>query len=400
MDHKAQRLLHSFTVKFFHLFKQFPVIFFIIGFALTLLLCASSTHAVEIEIDKIMDEINSSIKNALVSGNNTQQAIENIINEGLKKHYIKYDEIRVKNLLIDILPRFIEEYKKTDGKGKENALSNIATAVRTTVAMILKENSDFDKKLENMNERIEKLEAAKQPKMLSPYKDVDFLFEVVVGDIYDALMMDSKMINIDNNKIQKIEIVRNWVYKDIVILTFEQQKQPIQYEDLAQLTIEAKMQAVEKTIGITRKPDADLMKRIDLVYQKINNRDWQNDDLRFGILTSYISETNVNVISIALHGYFAYRRFTPGKWDWNNIGRRLSGFFAVGAGGTADKSAEVKNPVLSVGIGFDIVKGFAVSAGGSVFSYRASVNQDFQSKGAWTFGVTLNSDLWRALFNK
>ena len=65
---------------------------------------------------------------------------------------------------------------------------------------------------------------------------------------------------------------------------------------------------------------------------------------------------------------------------------------------SANKSADVKSPVLSVGIGFDIVKGFALSAGHSIYSYSQDGSK-YTTDNSWTFGVTLNSDLWRVLFN-
>ena len=79
----------------------------------------------------------------------------------------------------------------------------IAAIIKTTITDMLKQSSGIDKKFENINERIENLEAAKQPKMLSPYKDVDFLFEDVIGNTYDATDTDKGKIIIDNKNIKK-----------------------------------------------------------------------------------------------------------------------------------------------------------------------------------------------------
>ena len=276
-------------------------------------------------------------------------------------------------------------------------------------------NSDTNTQLQNISERVDRLEASKQPKMLAMHKDVDFLFEVVIGDIYDAADKEGFLKVSDNQPIKTIEIVYHWyrelaavigVDTDTVKLTFADDKPTeVDNKNFTPMLIEAKMQAVEKVLNMQPKSSGSLSlkQRIDRANEEINNKDWQNDDLRFGVSTSYLSDANAIATSVAVHSYFGYRRFTPGKWNLYNIGRRFSGFFAVGTGNAMDsssgKSADIKGPVLSAGIGFDIVKGFALSAGVSIFSYKAPADQDYNLKNSATFGITLNSDLWRTLFN-
>ena len=270
-----------------------------------------------------------------------------------------------------------------------------------------------DEQLKEISERIDRLEASKQPKMLAMHKDVDFLFEAVIGDIYDAADKEGFLKVSDNKPIKTIEIVYHWyrelaavigVDTDTVKLTFGDDKPTeVDNKNFTPMLIEAKMLAVEKVLNIKSESSDTLKKRIGRANEEINNKDWQNDDLRFGVSTSYLSDANAIATSVAVHSYFGYRRFTPGKWNLYNVGRRFSGFFAVGTGNAMDsssgKSADIKGPVLSAGIGFDIVKGFALSAGVSIFSYKAPADQDYNLKNSATFGITLNSDLWRALFN-
>ena len=291
--------------------------------------------------------------------------------------------------------------------------SFLAYAATEEDAKNIAESGGMDKQFQKMNERIDRLEAAKQPKMLAPHKDVDFLFENVIGDAYDAADEEG-VLEVSGKRIKKIELIYHWyrpfsfwLDTDDVRLTFVDEAaktndtNTLNNKDLAPMLIEAKMQAVEKVLKIGS--DGTLKKRIGRANEEINNKDWQYDDLRFGILTSYLSDANAIATSIVLHSYFAYRRFSPGKLDLHNFGRRFSGFFAVGTGNAMDssagKSADIKGPVFSAGIGFDVVKGFALSAGWSIFSYKSPTDQDYNTKGSWTFGITLNSDLWRALFN-
>lgn len=301
----------------------------------------------------------------------------------------------------------------------------ISNTVKETIEVILgKSSSMVDNQIKKMDERIDRLEAAKQPKMLYPYKDVDFLFETVnvdekaVADKVVVLFSDPKYSNIGgldfgDKKIIDLQIISYPWWRRLFGLsegtakfTLINPEKPkdittleLKFENLAPMLIEAKMQVVEKVLGLTE-PEPDLIKRINRAYVRLNNKDWQNDDLRFGILTSYLPNANAIATSVAVHGYLGYRRFTPEKLD---IWRRTSMFFAVGTGNAMDssggKSADIKGPVLSAGIGFDIVKGFALSAGVSIFSYKAPADQDYNLKNSPTFGITLNSDLWRALFN-
>ena len=341
-------------------------------------------------IAAIADKISLSIK----------KEIDAKTSEEKKKEIVDKVKTELKSLNIDeVVIKSIEDSLNANDLLTTGSGDVIAAIIKTTITDMLKQSSGIDKKFENINERIENLEAAKQPKMLSPYKDVDFLFEDVIGNTYDATDTDKGKIIIDNKNIKKIKITTNYFKRDEVVVTFDGANETPTGDNVV---IEAKMQAVEHTLKITPQPNDTLKTRIARAYNEVNNKDWQNDDLRFGILTSYLTKANAVATSIALHGYFGYRRFSPGKWDYYNIARRFSGFLAVGVASvmdkSANKSADVKSPVLSVGIGFDIVKGFALSAGHSIYSYSQDGSK-YTADNSWTFGVTLNSDLWRVLFN-
>lgn len=354
-----------------------------------------ATTVADADIAAIADKISSSIKTEITATlKQEKQAIINKVETELKSRNI--DGTLIKNI--------IDSLNANDllTTGNDDV---IAATIKTTITDMLKQNAGIDKKFEKINERIENLEAAKQPKMLAPYKDVDFLFEDVIGDAYDAADYKEKLIKVGNKSIQKIKITTHLFKGDEVSLTFDDgNPTKVDNKDLAPMVIEAKMQAVEHTLKITPQPNDTLKTRIARAYTEVNNKDWQNDDLRFGILTSYLTNVHAVATSIALHGYLGYRRFTPGftlnNWgNLRNIGRRFSLFFAVGTG-SASGDTDIKSPILSAGVGFDIVKGFALSAGYSVFSYKEkTTDTDYKSKGSLAFGVTLNSDLWRVLFN-
>ncbi|MBI5749561.1 MAG: hypothetical protein HZA00_10590 [Nitrospinae bacterium] len=155
------------------------------------------------------------------------------------------------------------------------------------------------------------------------------------------------------------------------------------------------MKAVEETLKI--EGEGDLINRINRVHQKLNNKDWQTDHLRFGVLTGRLSAADAMTTSVVLHSYFGYRRFMPGDLD---IGRRLSLFAAVGAASSTDGKGDFSGPVYSIGLGVDIVKGVVLSGGWSVFSHRDDKSQDYKGKESFIVGISLNTELWRALFNE
>lgn len=286
----------------------------------------------------------------------------------------------------------------------------IATAVQRTIEEQLKQNSGMDKQMENINERINRLEAAKQEKMLLPHEDVNFLFEAVLSGTYDdygnkrVIELQSPIqqtLSSGNTiTIQKIEINRQVFGRDKIKFIGDNGKELTMEEADPNVKTKTKMQVVEETLGITN-TEPDLIKRIDRAYGRINNVDWQKDNIRFGILVSSLADSKVVATSIAVHAYFGYRRHTPSNWwDFYNFGRRLSGFFAVGSPMTSSNDTEVKSPILSAGLGLDIEKGFVLSVGYSIFSYKEKpTDSSYKPGDSLMFGITLSSDLWRELFN-
>jgi len=74
--------------------------------------------------------------------------------------------------------------------------------------------SKVDEQLKEISERIDRLEASKQPKMLALHKDVEFLFEAVIGNIYNVADKEGLLKVSDNKPIKTIEIVYHW-YREL-----------------------------------------------------------------------------------------------------------------------------------------------------------------------------------------
>lgn len=169
--------------------------------------------------------------------------------------------------------------------------------------------------------------------------------------------------------------------------------------DMITIPLETKMQAVESLLKSRSESSAsaDLVERIDFAYKKLKHDDWLTDNIRFGISPLYLMRVDAFATSVSMNTYFAYRRYSPVAkfpWDWT---RRLSLLLAIGTGYGTREEASIESPVLTAGLGFDITKGVSVAVGYSAFNYKASSTASRNMQGALTYGITLNTDLWRTI---
>ena len=73
-------------------------------------------------------------------------------------------------------------------------------------------------------------------------------------------------------------------------------------------------------------------------------------------------------------------------------------YFSVGKAGQGLPGVEVDGEIYGVGFGLDIVKGVTLSLGYNILQVKDIGDSDFKSHEEWSFGVTLNSDLWKGFF--
>lgn len=218
-----------------------------------------------------------------------------------------------------------------------------------------------DEKIKGLEERVKKVEATKFRKTLMPAKDVAYLCELT----------ESKNSAADQ------------------ICKCENSAEPCDFiQDLAK--VEQRLFNSAKT--------GEPIERINRAYDAVKYEDWQSDQIRFGVYNAYlinpVTKASFVAASVALHGYFSYRRFIPGNFD---LGRRFSYFFAIGAPYMVGDNVKISSPVFSTGLGIDLVKGITFSVGGSVYGVEDAVSKTSQVNGAISVGITLNTDLARAL---
>lgn len=209
-----------------------------------------------------------------------------------------------------------------------------------------------------VNTRLEAIEKAldrKKHKVLRPAKDIDFLYTAVTGN--DAGCVAG------TDEAHSAALTR--CLSEVEGLVFKGAPPPAQ--------------------------SGELIERIGRVYTVLQHPDWDRDNIRIGGMIGRLPAAKGNFVGAAVHAYPFYVRNAGGLGEWY---RGLS--FLLGAG-TVEDAGATAGTAYSLGLAVDVTRGFSVFV--SEVNYRA---QD--ASGATTrravgmVGVTLNSDLWYAMF--
>jgi len=242
-------------------------------------------------------------------------------------------------------------------------------------------------------ERVEALEKKEFLKMLRPGKDIEFLYESVVGYGVHKIEKTPECINELKDYADKAVKYR----LSTIFLRDELQDITGSVVKGTTMPILCKLAAVEKILGTSGTAGSTTKARINHAYTAINNTDWKSDRLRFGLKAADVDKLNGISTSIILHAYPTYRRFMPGRLD---LIRRTS--FFVSAGTLTDEGDEVetKGPIYSAGLGFDVAKGFTVLVGYSLYQKKEKGGTTFSQGESIEYGISLTSELWKGLFNQ
>ncbi len=237
---------------------------------------------------------------------------------------------------------------------------------------------DTNTEINNLRERVTKLEAERLYKVLRPTKDIEFLFDMVVNN--EKYVFTNK--NSDccknyspggkSNLDERCTNIRSRIWSSLKF------KKPTDtsYECISDV---CKLEAVEEVLGInpnqtpsdpTQSAEKKTIKlRIKRAYEEINYPEWDSDSIRFGVMLGYIPGIEATTTSISLHAYPSYQRNIPGRLD---LVRRSSFYFAVGGVSTADQTNEVTGAAYSVGLGVEITRGVIFTYGTTL--YRSGNN--------------------------
>jgi len=376
-------------------------------------LCTSLAHAVEIKNDALVEKIGGDVtdnaKKLIVNGidpNAKTDELTTIIIELLKPNLKTYDdafiasaESKIKSEIGEVLLSYKNDlglYDSTKAIYNKRFFLTLDKTIKETIENLLSDTKEevINVKIDQLDEKISTLKGIEHKKLLRLGADVDFLYAATFGssNYFWSVANDvsDQNIKIDNKKVKKIEFNTYW--KDAVILDDNANTEvndPL-------FVLQAKLEAVENALVInTDSKNMDLKARVDSVNKKLNNPDWESDNITFGAYVAHVNDADTIAVSAAMHAYFGYRRFLPG--DYRDLARRLSFMFAVGTPIQTSGTGGVEGPIYTVGMGFDIQKGVTLSAGYSIYSYRPTDTGEFSNDNSISIGLTLNSDFWSGL---
>ncbi|MBV1882434.1 MAG: hypothetical protein KUG82_12420 [Pseudomonadales bacterium] len=263
---------------------------------------------------------------------------------------------------------------------------------------LAEEHNETDLKL---NDRITRLESLqKQTKLTLPGAEIPYLYKMVFNHKPEkSIALKRKLIdglNLDNDK---SNIIYNKKTKSYDINNRENESETTSIPRSDPAVLLAMMVEIEEFLGVDVQDKTDIIARIRNGHNKIDNKDWDSDHIRFGLLTSTTMHTKTHhdfvTESLVLHVYPAYRRFIPGKYD---LRRRISFFIGVGDVIAHDVDVSTAGVVYSLGIGIDIAKGVTIAMGAQRQQTKVeNIDNDFDSNSELFLGVTLNKDFWKKL---
>ncbi len=137
--------------------------------------------------------------------------------------------------------------------------------------------------------------------------------------------------------------------------------------------------------------------RVSAVWKAVGNPVWMKEGFRFGILTHRLTALDSEAFSLAARIYPMAYRYIPGDYRGSNLRRRLS--VVVGAGFLANKPEGIqgRGSVYTLGLGIDLTHSATLVLGKSSCAYQ-DIKGVGQKQQSWTFGVSMNAEMWKQLF--
>lgn len=263
-----------------------------------------------------------------------------------------------------------------------------------------------DKKIIPIRERLRKIEGSIiKNKLILPRIEIPYLYELIVNDdaIYSKVFTDKLLEKFEKKQEDyNLEAVKLFDFDApdfrIIPKNKSDNSNEIKLYDNSPEILLSKLEAIEDLLNIDKKSKT-LIERITIVHNTVNNGDFDSDHIRFGVLTSTtLLSGNSKFVTeaIVLNVYPAYSRFIPNTWD---LYRRSSFMLGVGKVIYNDAQVEVSGVSFILGVGFDLVKGVALTAGfqRQLTKEATSENASFNSNAPFFIGVTLNKDFWKSL---
>jgi len=268
----------------------------------------------------------------------------------------------------------------------------------TLLVSSLSGSEDINKSIFDLDSRVSKLESYQTDNRKVVYKDIDSLYDYIIGGDYKFKTEDNstnvigisyKYFCFNDKVVYAKNVTDSWSCFDGDL-----------YDNISEYKLKAIEEVLNKNCNKKECIDSNssTIVKIDKIYNLINFKDWNRDRIQFMVLTNYVEKANSPMISIGVLAYPSYKKYIPGKFDfW----RRYAFYLGVGKINSFDNLKEYSSLAYSVGINIEIQKGFGINFGCALYSYNdlSNVANDTHVEKSFTYGIVLSSELWKNLFN-
>lgn len=258
----------------------------------------------------------------------------------------------------------------------------------------------MEKSFADINKHLDSIQYQQQNRIV-PYKDIESLYDYVIGSDYTfktpRCYPDGSASSTCDKNVSKIDAyyALAWIDNDKLIFVNANVS-----EDDTGAVNRFKLLAMEECLfneqnGSTTGNNTT-KERIQRIYEEINYKDWDQDRIRFIVLTDYLMKRSASMVSAGVQVFPSYRKYIPGNV---NLPQRYSLYFAIGAMNNSNDNYEYKGVSYSSGLNLEIQKGFGIHLGWAFYTINdPSVSDKFNNEDSLVAGISLSSELWKNLF--
>lgn len=374
----------------------------VLGAALAMLFLATAAHAepVDVKLESlsaiIAKDISDDLMNKALAAKNKEMDVVLAAIRPMLETYLSVADARAAEKRFEgLLTNLLKDVPPADVLKTPLIKNLLVTAVQDSL-----KRDKLAERVEELTKSVDRINAGIKPKVIRANKEVDFLFAMEVDD--DILMADGIKGKHRYCKADDIERMSSGWYSGYYIECLQIKdgtEKPVRVNKIGLSDDEVillKMAAVEEVLGLRPEAGEKLVDRITAAQKEIRNYDWERNHLQFGVMEGYIGRIDSLSTSLVLHAYPSYRQYRPGSLDPI---RRTSFFIGIGTASKKTDTSELTGPVYASGIGIALREGVGLTIGYSAYKMKSlATDGNEEMKRSFTFGVTLNQELWNSLF--
>lgn len=253
--------------------------------------------------------------------------------------------------------------------------------------IILSSSVFAENNVTTLEERVKSLENTVYNKnRLVPYKDIDYLYEVVVDQ--DEYQFENAVKFTEESNITKVKWNKSFWGADTYTFIDDRGKQiPLTSNDVV-------LTAIEEDLNIEKESNTTTIKRINKIYKELNCEDWDTDRIRVMTTLNQITRINTVAYGFGIMVFPSYQKYIPGRFD---LLRRYAIYVSLGKA-LEEREIKIDGAIYSAGVNIELQNGFGVNIGYSLYSVSKDMTDNYKQEGSLSLGITLSTDLFRVLF--